>query len=217
MILSKYSIKKKETLFVSWKWCQDSMTNVVKTLIQYQAHKTHTDVGSFITVGVYFTLSLTSSSSGTGTLPTDKGGLSPPPETGVVGILAPIDQWNKAEVMPLTFWGKVIQRTQLLPGSLTLSLSFSLILTLFAQGTSHHLARKPGPHGETTWRCPSWRWQLSFQPTASIKPRFMGGLASSGPSSQPSHLPSEAPCMEHRTAVLTESPSIPHLQKLTGQ
>ena len=62
------------------------MTNVVKTLIQYQAHKTHTDVGSFIPVGVYFILSLTSSSSGTGTLPTDKSGLSPPPEIEVGGF-----------------------------------------------------------------------------------------------------------------------------------
>ena len=129
------------------------------------------------------------------------------------GILALTDQWSKAEVMSSTFWGNIIQRTKLLPASLTLSphsLSYS-------QGTSHILVRKLSSHGETAWRCPSWRCRLSFQPIDSITPRCVGALASSGPGSQPSsHLPLEAPCMERRRSDLTESPSISHLQNLTG-
>ena len=210
VILAKYSKKqKKMTQYLSHEMATRIPWQTVKT-VQYQAHKTHI-LWVLLSVGLYFILSLISSYNGTGALL----------KTGVVcllpwnwaGTLAPADQWSRAEVMPSTFWGNIIQRTKLLPGSLTLSphsLSYS-------QGTSHLLARKLSSHGETPWRCPSWRCQVRLQPIDSITPRCMGGLASSGPGSQPSHLPPEAPCMEHRRADLTESPSVPHLQNLTGQ
>lgn len=153
---------------------------------------------------------LFSSYSGTGALPTDKSCLSPPLTLG--GDSGP--NWSMEQS-----WSDAIDLLrQHYSGNKTSSwFSHSFSSFSYSQGTSHILVRKLSSHGETPWSCPSWRCWLSFQPIDNITPRCVGGLASSDPGSQPSHLPPEAPCMEHRRSDLTESPSIPHLQNLTGQ
>lgn len=116
-----------------------------------------------------------SSYCGTGTLPH--------PQTSSVhflpltleGLLTPQTmEYNK--VITHTFWGKVIHWTQVLPGShwCVLSLSFSPALTLTQSEKEPPLWEEPQSTWETTWMYPSWQCQLRCQPTASIKPRFMG-------------------------------------------